>query len=52
VDFRFHEVFARLLQKKTDHLRLKVLQNGDGRSWIGLNGQEECFGRYVGTHNG
>ena len=52
MDVRFYDVFARLLQEKTDHFWMKVLQNGDGWSGIGLNGQEECFGRYVGTHNG
>jgi len=48
---RFHNRFARLFQKKTHHLWIELLKDGNGRSRIVLDRQEECFGGQVGTHN-
>jgi hypothetical protein len=39
------------VQKKTHHLGIEMLQNRDSGSRIDLNGEQECFGREMGTHN-
>ena len=41
----------RLVQKKTHHVGIQMLHNRDSGSRIGLNGEQECFGRDMGTHN-